>query len=100
MILLDKAYVSVTPKKAFWDYISLHRDDLDEVIPFHLPSVYLIDEDCWDEEQFVKKYAQKIAFTESSLLLELDKTYLILENWEHFHTYFTFSLGDVVFDTQ
>lgn len=99
MNLIDKAYVLITPKKPFWEYVSLYNKSLDDAIQFHSPTLYLIDEDNWDEDQWLKGMYQKIAIAESSLFIESEKNFLILENDEQFHKYFSFQIGDVVFDS-
>lgn len=99
MNLLDKAYVLISPKEPFWKYLSLHLDSLDELKSFHSPSLYLINEDCWDEEEWVSSNYQRIAAAESSLFIDPERNVLGLESFEQFKTYFSYQLGDVVFDS-
>ena len=57
---LNRSYARVTPKQPFWDLVKQYTQDA-EFQQFHEPTLYLIEEDFWDESTFFEKYFLKIA---------------------------------------
>ena len=57
---LNRSYARVIPKQPFWDLIQHHSQDT-EFQQFHEPTLYLIEEEFWDESTFLEKNFLKIA---------------------------------------
>ena len=55
MKTLNRAFLYVHPTEKFWKLVGPLVEDKD-FIAFHEPTIYLIDEDIWDEETVIKKY--------------------------------------------
>ena len=59
MKTINRAYIKITPTQKFWNILEPYIEDK-EFIPFHEPTLYLIEEDVWDEDQVLMKYMKKI----------------------------------------
>ena len=97
MKTLNRAYLIVNPTDKFWNLISPSVEDKD-FIAFHEPTLYLIEEEIWDEEQIITKYMKKITKNEISQVTDLDVSTFRIENSTDFLSYFTVELGGTVVD--
>ena len=88
MKTLNRAYLIVNPTDKFWNLISPSVEDKD-FIAFHEPTLYLIEEEIWDEEQIITKYMKKITKNEISQVTDLDVSTFLIENSTDFLSYFT-----------
>ena len=64
MKTLNRAYLIVNPTNKFWNLIGPSIEDKD-FIAFHEPTLYLIEEEIWDEELIITKYMKKSQRTKS-----------------------------------
>lgn len=97
MKTLNRAYLIVNPTDKFWNLIGPSIEDKD-FIAFHEPTLYLIEEDIWDEELIITKYMKKITKNEISQVTDQDNSTILIENSEDFLSYFTIELGGTVVD--
>lgn len=68
---LNRSYARITPKQPFWDLVRQHTQDA-EFQQFHEATLYLIEEEFWDEAAFKEKYFLKIARFEFEQHIDLD----------------------------
>lgn len=69
---LNRSYARIAPQQRFWDLIQHHTQDA-EFLQFHEPTLYLIEEEFWDESAFLSKNFQKIAQFEFEQHLTLEQ---------------------------
>jgi hypothetical protein len=99
MKLLERAFILVKPKQDFcdWaktkdpDFIFDASDDLEG-------SIYLIDDNYFDEEKVIETNFKKIIFNECQPLVEKDDEIPTIK-FEQFPNWFSVEFGSTVFDT-
>ena len=62
------------------------------------PSIYLIEEDFWEEDAVITTYFSKIAKSEFETVNPNKETWPIISNAEEFNAYFRYFSGNMVFD--
>ncbi|MFM7595209.1 MAG: hypothetical protein ACKO4Y_03425 [Flavobacteriales bacterium] len=97
MKTLNRAYLSVLPTEEFWEAVTPMVEDQD-FIAFHESTIYLIDEDIWDEETVIDKYMKKIAINEFNQLVDDTKIPFDITNISDFKRFFTVTIGGSVVD--
>jgi hypothetical protein len=97
MKTLNRAYLTVNPTEKFWNLVGPSIEDKD-FIAFHEPTLYLIEEEIWDEEIIITKYMKKITKNEISQVTDQDISSIPIEKSEDFLSYFTIELGGTVID--
>tara|TARA_B100001287_G_scaffold262348_1_gene252175 strand:+ start:4205 stop:4549 length:345 start_codon:yes stop_codon:yes gene_type:complete len=98
--ILNRGFISVSPKSSFYLEVAKEIDDFTTDLANPEPTIYLIEEDFWDNDMVLKKNFKKIVSSEKRQLspsqhLELPK--IKPENADH---YFTFSFGNLVIDNE
>lgn len=95
---LNRSYARITPKQSFWDRIQPHTEDA-EFKQFHEPTLYLIEEEFWDESVFLEKNYLKIARFEFEQHLNLENVAEHLpQNTGQFLALFEIDFGSAVVD--
>jgi hypothetical protein len=97
MKTLNRAYLIVNPTDKFWNLIGPSIEDKD-FIAFHEPTLYLIEEEIWDEEIIITKYMKKITLNEINQLTEQHVSLIETENIADYNAFFTFEIGGNVVD--
>ena len=97
MKTLNRAFLYVHPTEKFWKLVGPLVEDKD-FIAFHEPTIYLIDEDIWDEETVIKKYMKKIATHEFNQLVEHTEMPFEITDATDFASYFKVDIGGAVVD--
>ena len=68
MKVLNRGYIIVSPKSIFFNELT-PQSNIDYLVSEEPePSVYLIEEDFWDDETVLKKYYKRIVHSEMSQL--------------------------------
>ena len=96
--ILNRGFISVTPKTSFYDEV---LKELPETNMFHKnpeATIYLIEEDFWDNESVLKKHYKKILTSEKRHLSPTKKIELRQVTIDNIHDYFVFSFGNLVVD--
>ena len=62
------------------------------------PSVYLIEEEFWDDELIIERYRKKMVKREFSEICSNEDTWPVIKNNEQFRSYFNVFLGLIVVD--
>lgn len=98
MKIVNRGYIVVHPKQHYIDWANQFEDEflMDE---FSEPTVYLIEDDFFEDDQVLKANFKKIFNNELIAVTEDESTYpeITLEN---FDAWFSYVLGTTVFDTQ
>ncbi len=97
MKVLNRSYLQITPKLAFWELVKTKSED-SSFMDFHEPSIYLIKEDFWDETELLNTYWKKISHFEFEQILESSSEDLIPNSLEEFKGLFTYNIGGTVVD--
>jgi hypothetical protein len=98
--ILNRGFISVTPKPSFYDEAAKEMDA--DIVHFENPepTIYLIEEDFWDNQSILKKHFKKIIACEKRQLSPANKLELADVNAENLTHYFTFSFGNLVVDNE
>ena len=98
MKVLNRGFISVSPKPVFISEL-LKDSEVDRLTPNHPePSIYLIEEDFWDDETIFKKYYKRIFDGETKQYGVENNVHPLDINFENIRDYFNISLGSMVFD--
>ena len=98
MKVLNRGYVIVSPKSIFFNELTPQANNDYLVSEEPEPSVYLIEENFWDDETVLKKYYKRIVHSEMSQLETKDTHLLGKIKFENIHEYFKITMGSLVFD--
>lgn len=98
MKILNRGFISVKPTTEFLNWKKSQANE--ELIEPDIAeaTVYLIEDEFWDEEEILKKYFKKIAKHEFQNCLETINSIPKIESVEDFFKYFTVEFGTLVFD--
>lgn len=98
MKILNRGYIKVSPTEVFWQWAFQQNEDIQELIDFSEPSIYLIDEDFWDDDLILTKFMKKISDFEFLQISESDDVWPEIETVSSFRIYFNIEIGNTVFD--
>lgn len=98
MKILNRGFISVKPTIDFLNWKKSQSNE--ELIEPNLTeaTVYLIEEEFWDEEEMLKKYFKKIAKLEFQSCLETIDTFPEIGSIEDFLKFFNVEYGTFVYD--
>lgn len=101
MNLLNRGFLSVAPKQAFWNWANTINSEVQFSEEDNIePTVYLITEDFFDIEPILEQHFKKIfknelfAITEEEDLWPTERTIDVFLEW------FDFNIGSMVFDLE
>lgn len=95
-MILDRGFIIVKPKDAFFKWSNEYDDDFDD-LDDNEPSIYLIEDDFYDDETVLKSHYKQIFLSE--LLGVTDNTEVYPDiTWDNFNSFFDCDLGTTVFD--
>ena len=98
MKVLNRGYIIVSPKSIFFHELTPQANNDYLVSEEPEPSIYLIEEDFWDDDTVLKKYYKRIVLGEMSQLEIKDANLLGKIKFENIHEYFNITMGGLVFD--
>ena len=101
MKIVNRGFMTVAPKQAFWDWANEFEDDVvfseaDEVEP----NVYLITEDFFEIEPLIEQNFKKIFKNELSMITDKEEDWPENRTLELFLSWFTIEIGSTVFDLE
>ena len=98
MKFVNRGYMVVQPTKSFIEWANKNDEDYSDLTS-NESSVYLIEEDFYDDEPVVKANFKQIFLNELMAVSEDEEVYpeITLEN---FNAYFSYQLGSTVFDAE
>jgi hypothetical protein len=98
MNILNRGQIVVFPTKAFEMWSSLHSEEELFFAEVPEPTVYLMEEEFWDDELIIEKYRKKIVQRECMTICSDESKWPIIKDNEQFRIYFSVHLGVMVFD--
>ncbi len=96
MHIVNRGFIKVQPVQAFYKWANQYDEDYNDLID-NEASVYLIEDDFFDDEQILKTYFKKIMTNEFSAIIA-DKSVWPELKQEVFEEMFEIELGTTVFD--
>jgi hypothetical protein len=101
MNVLNRGFITVTPKKSFFDW----SNTIDTEIQFSIddenePTVYLITEDFFDIEPLIEQHFKKIFKNELMAITEDEDEWPVERNIDVFLEWFEINVGSMVFDLE
>jgi hypothetical protein len=97
MNLVNRGFIFVRPNKPFIKWAK--EIDTDLVMDANAEgSIYLIEEEFWDDELILKQYAKKIASQEFSSITEDDSTWPKWTELAQFEAFFSIEMGCTCID--
>jgi hypothetical protein len=97
MNIINRGFIFVKPKNPFITWAQSKHPAL--VIDANAEgSVYLIEEEFWDDELVFKQYAAKIAEQEFGSIIEDQNVWPQWNNLEEFEAYFSIEMGCTCID--
>ncbi len=98
MKIVNRGFISILPTPVFIQW-SLNNSDEEAFFTENPePSIYLIEDDFWDNEVTLEKYYKKIINAEFSALCSSDDKFPKIETLDEFKSYFSVTLGTIVQD--
>ena len=98
--ILNRGYISVTPKTSFYHEVLKELPETNILHQNSEATIYLIEEDFWDNESVLKKHYKKILISEKRQLSPKKKIELSHITIDNIHDFFTFSFGNLVVDNE
>ena len=98
MKIVNRGFLIVQPKQAFIDWATTQDPEVDLFGELE-PSVYLIEEDFFEEEPIIEQNFKNIFFNELEAVSEDEDAYPEV-NRENFDAWFSVSAGSAVYDAQ
>jgi hypothetical protein len=98
MTILNRGQIVVFPSENFQQWAKTNSE---EELFFSIqaePSVYLIEEEFWEDELIIEKYRKKIIRRECSEICPDETKWPVIKDNEQFRFYFQVFLGIVVVD--
>ncbi|MEN9700165.1 MAG: hypothetical protein RLZZ301_1363 [Bacteroidota bacterium] len=98
MKLVNRGFISVRPKKHFFEWAATQDIDLEFLPAEAEPSIYLIEEDFWDETLLLKAYHHQICTREFSEITDDERCWPANWSQQELDFYFEIRCGGLVFD--
>lgn len=98
MTILNRGQIVVFPTENFQNWAKQNSEEDLFFSSQAEPSVYLIEEEFWDDEHIIEKYRKKILKRELSEICLDDSKWPIIKDNEQFRSYFNVFLGLIVVD--
>jgi hypothetical protein len=101
MKIVNRGFLTVTPKQSFWDWANTFESDLEFSESDDIePNVYLITEDFMEIEPVIEQYFKKIFKNEISMITENEEDWPQALTMDVFLDWFTITIGSTVFDLE
>lgn len=98
MTILNRGQIVVFPTENFQNWAKQNSEEDLFFSSQAEPSVYLIEEEFWDDELIIEKYRKKILKREFTEICSDDSKWPIIKDNEQFRSYFNVFLGLIVVD--
>ena len=101
MNVLNRGFMTVSPKKAFWDWANTIDTEMQFSVEDDIePTVYLITEDFFDVEPLIEQHFKKIFKNELFAITEKEELWPADRNIDVFLEWFDLNIGSMVFDLE
>lgn len=101
MKIVNRGFISVTPKKAFFDWANTFEDDIqfqsDDILE---PTIYLIEEDFIEEGPIIERNFKGIFANELNMVTDIMEDWPEKRTMDVFNEWFEYEIGLSVFDCQ
>lgn len=98
MKTVNRGFISITPTQLFIAWALKNSDEEQFFTNYPEPSIYLVEDDFWEDAIILEKYFKKIANAEFYAICSDEEKFPIISNEIEFILYFSFSLGTIVYD--
>ena len=98
MKTVNRGFISITPSPLFIAWALKYSDEVQFFTNNPEPSIYLVEDDFWEDSKVIEKYYKKISQQEFSSLCTKDEIIPIISSEEEFSLYFSVSSGTIVHD--
>jgi hypothetical protein len=98
MKTVNRGFISITPTPLFIAWALKNSDEEQFFTNNPEPSIYLVEDDFWEDSKVIEKYYKKISQQEFSSLCSKNEIIPIISSEEEFSLYFDLSLGTIVHD--
>ncbi len=98
MKTVNRGFISITPTPLFIKWVGINSDEEQFFTDNPEQSIYLIEDDFWDDEITIEKYFKKIVSAEFLAVCTSADKFPKIETLEEFKSYFSFTLGTIVQD--
>ena len=98
MKIINRGFICVAPTPIFMEWALKNSDENQFFTSDPEPSIYLVEDDFWEDSLILEKYYKKIAQQEFKALSSKEETVPIISNIEEFSLYFYVNLGTIVHD--
>ncbi len=98
MKTVNRGFISITPTPLFISW-ALKNSDEDQFFSSNPePSIYLVEDDFWEDSLILEKYYKKIAQQEFKAICSDEEKFPVISNEDQFILYFSVSSGTIVHD--
>lgn len=98
MKTVNRGFISITPTPLFISWAIKNSDEEQFFTNNPEPSIYLVEDDFWEDDIILRKYFKKIAQEEFNAICSDEKKNPIISNENEFLLYFSSSIGTIVYD--
>jgi hypothetical protein len=98
MKTVNRGFISITPTPLFIAWALKYSDEVQFFTNNPEPSIYLVEDDFWEDAIILEKYYKKIAQEEFKAICSDEEKFPVLSNEDEFSLYFSSSLGTIVHD--
>jgi hypothetical protein len=98
MKTVNRGFISITPTQLFIAWALKYSNEEQFFTNNPEPSIYLIEDDFWEDAIILEKYFKKIAQEEFKAICSDEEKFPVLSNEDEFSLYFSSSLGTIIHD--
>jgi hypothetical protein len=98
MKLVNRGFIKITPTETFIAWAKTVSEETPFFDNTPEPTIYLIEDDFWEDEKILEKYFKKIVKQEFGAIDEDKENQPQVTNLELFNIYFQSELGTFVYD--
>jgi len=98
MKTVNRGFISITPTPLFITWALKNSNEEQFFTNNPESSIYLVEDDFWEDAIILEKYFKKIAQEEFKAICSDEEKFPVLFNEDEFFLYFSSSLGTIVHD--
>jgi hypothetical protein len=101
MKIVNRGFITITPKQAFWDWANEFESEMEFSAEDGVePNVYLITEEFFEIEPLIEQNFKKIFKNELSMITEDEEDWPTDRTMDTFLNWFDIEIGSTVFDLE
>ena len=98
MKTVNRGFISITPTPLFIAWAIKNSDEEQFFTNNPEPSIYLVEDDFWEDAKIIEKHFKKRAHQEFKAICSQEEIFPIISNEDEFILYFSVSSGTIVHD--